>query len=175
MQQSAAERPLADLLSGLTLRPASWRKAALAVLASIAGVTAFIVLLDALLFRHSLPADYVAHYTSPLVPRMFAACLAALRDEIVFRLGLMTALVMLLTWRRGRLSPGWFVFAILAVQLVNVGGIVLADPLYGTLRFWLVGSVWGWLYWRHGGLAALAGHGAAHLALDPALLVVLRA
>lgn len=174
MAQSAAARSITDLLSGLTLRPASWRAAGLAVIASIAGVTAYIAILDALLFRDSLPPDYVARYTSPLVPRMFAACLAAVRDEIVFRLGLMTALVMLLSWWRGRLSPAWFVLAIVAAQSVNVGGIVMAVPLYGTLRFWLAGCVWGWLYWRHGALAALAGHGAVHLALDPVLLVLLR-
>ena len=174
MAQPASARSVTDLLSGLSLRPDNWRAASLAVVASIAGVTAFIALLDALLFRHSLPADYVAHYTSPLVPRLYAACLAAVSDEIVYRLGLMTALVMLLSWWRGRLTAAWFVFAILAAQFVNVAGIVLAAPLYGTLRFWLVGCVWGWLYWRHGWLAALAGHGLAHLALDPVLLVVLR-
>ena len=146
----------------------------MAVAASIVCVTAFIAILDALVFRQSLPPEYVANYTSPLVPRTFITCMAAALDEIKFRLVLMTALVMLLGWWRGRLSPAWFVAAILAAQFVNVAGIVLADPLYGTLRFWAVGSVWGWLYWRHGWLAALAGHGTTHLLLDPVLLALLR-
>ncbi len=174
MLRAARARTVPDLLSGLGLRPADWRKAALAVAVSIAFVTAWIALVDGVLYRQSLPTDYVAHYTGPLTPRMFAACLAAALDEVKFRLLLMTALVMLFAWWRGRLTPAWIVAAIVIAQFVNVGGIVLAAPLYGALRFWLVGCVWGWLYWRHGWLAALAGHGACHLLLDPVLLVVLR-
>ncbi len=174
MSEIADSRSFADLLSGLRLLPTSWGAAAIAVIASIVGVSAFIALLDAVLFRAILPPDYIAHYTSSLAGRTLAACLSSLRDELIYRLGLMTALVMLLALWRGRLSPAWMIFAILAVQFVNVGAIVLAEPLYGTLRFWLVGSVWGWLYWRHGALAALAGHGACHLLLDPVLLVLLR-
>lgn len=55
-----------------------------------------------------------------------------------------------------------------------MGLSVFADPLYATLRYWLVGAVWGWLYWRHGFLAALAGHGLSHLLLDPLLLRALQ-
>jgi hypothetical protein len=51
---------------------------------------------------------------------------------------------------------------------------VLHDPVYASLRYLAVGSVWGWLYWRHGWVSALIGHGAAHLVLDPLLLVGLR-
>jgi hypothetical protein len=141
--------------------------------ACIVGVTLFIALLDALLFRQSLPQEYVAVYTSPLLPRTLLNLLNAAIDEVKFRLLLMTALVMLLGWWRGKLAPGWFILAIIAVQFANVWDIVIAFPLYGTLRFWAVGCVWGWLYWRHGWLTALAGHSATHLLMDPVLLYLL--
>jgi hypothetical protein len=35
--------------------------------------------------------------------------------------------------------------------------------------------VWGWLYWRHGFVSALLGHGLCHLLLDPALRAALLA
>jgi hypothetical protein len=160
-------------LSGLRLLPVDWRRAGVALAACILGVTVFIALLDAALFRQSLPPDYIAAYTSPLMPRILLNCVSAALDEVKFRLLLMTALVMLLSWWRGKLSPAWFIIAILAVQLVNVWEIIIAFPFYGTLRYWAVGSVWGWLYWRHGWLAALTGHGATHLLLDPVLLWLL--
>lgn len=165
---------VAPLLSGLRLRPSDWRAAFIAVAAGIVGVTAFITLLDIVLFRAALPADYVAFYTSPLLPRTPLTCVLAAIEEVEFRLILMTALVMAIRWWRGRpLSPALFVAVILASQLANAGALVLADPLYGSLRYWAVGCVWGWLYWRHGWLAALAGHASAHLLLDPVLAFLL--
>jgi hypothetical protein len=87
----------------------------------------------------------------------------------------MTMLVMIMSWWRRPIPPLAFVVAILVSQFANVGGLVLAIPLYATLRFWMVGSVWGWLYWRQGWLAALIAHGTIHLLLDPLLALVLRA
>lgn len=165
---------LAPLLSGLRLRPPEWRRALVAVLASIVGVTAFITFLDIAIFRASLPADYVAFYTGPLMPRMLVTCVLAAIEEVQFRLILMTLLVVAVSWWRGRpLSPALFILAIILSQLANAGALVLADPLYASLRYWTVGCVWGWLYWRHGWLAALAGHGSAHLLLDPVLAFAL--
>jgi hypothetical protein len=161
------------LPGGLRLWPTDWRRAARAGLAAIAGVTAFIALLDGAVFRGALPADYVAQYTSPLWPRMGAMGLAAVREELVFRLGLMTALVWLLS-RRGRApSAVVFVFAIAAAQFVNIADTLVLAPLYGALRFWLVGCVWGWLYWRHGFATALAAHSLCHFALNPVLFGLL--
>ena len=158
---------------GLRLWPERLGPATLAVALSIAAVTVFIVGLDGL-FRAHLSADYVAFYTSPLWPRLPAICVMAALEEVKYRLVLMTALVSVaaLIWR-GK-PPAWvFVLIIIAVQAANVGHLVLADPLYGSLRYWLVGSVWGWLYWRHGWAAALVGHAACHLALDPLLMATL--
>ena len=160
---------IAPLLSGLRMRPPDWRRALVAVFASILGVAAFIALLDIAVFRAALPADYVAFYTSPLMPRTAITCLRAAMDEVMFRLILMTSMVIALSAWRGPLTPRLFVAVIVASQLADVGALVAADPVYASLRYWAVGCVWGWLYWRHGWLAALAGHGMAHLVLDPVL------
>lgn len=162
------------LPGGLRITAPDPGAAARAVALCVVGVTAFVVLLDGFLFRAHLSRDYVAFYTGPLFPRIFAMCLLACIEELKFRLLLMTALVALAALFRRKPPALWFVAAILAAQFANVGALVLADPLYASLRFWAVGSVWGWLYWRHGWLAALVGHGTVHLLLDPALLGVLR-
>jgi len=74
---------------------------------------------------------------------------------------------------QGRLTLPAVVAIIVAAQFANVGVLVVADPLYAGLRYWLVGCVWGWLYWRHGWLAAVAGHVLTHPVLDPVLYLVL--
>ena len=94
-------------------------------------------------------------------------------EEFKFRLVLMTGLTMAVALWQERVSNRQFIAIILASQLCLVWPMVLADPLYGALRFWTVGAVWGWLYWRHGWLAGLSGHASTHLLLDPLLFVAL--
>lgn len=137
------------LAGDLALLPASPRRAAVAVLASIAAVTAGIVLLDAVVFRRQLDPGYVSFFTSPLLPRMPVLCVFAAWEEVKFRLLAMTALVALARLVR-RDPPAVYVAIILLAQFANVGALVMADPLYAALRYWAVGAVWGWLYWRHG-------------------------
>ena len=161
------------LSGGLTLRPVEWRAASIAVLVVIAGVTGFVVVLDGLMFRHQLTPDYVRFFTSPLIPRLPLFSFLAAVEEFKYRLLLMTALVAVQKLVRGKLSPMNFIAAIVISQFVNVGAFVLADPVYAALRYWAVGCVWGWLYWRHGWLAAVIGHAACHLLLDPLLMQVL--
>ena len=161
------------LNGGLTLRPADWRAASIAVAFAIGGVTGFVLLLDGVLFRQHLTPDYVRFFTSPLIPRLPLLSLLAAIDEVKYRLLLMTALVALQKLVGGKLSPTAFIAAIVLSQFANVGFFVMADPVYATLRYWAVGCVWGWLYWRHGWLAAVTGHAACHLLLDPLLMQVL--
>ena len=161
------------LSGGLTLRPAQWRAAGIAVLCAIAAVTWFVLLLDGVLFRQHLTADYVRLFTSPLIPRLPVFSLLAVIEEFKYRLLLMTALVAVQQLVGIKLSPISFVGAIVISQFVNVGSFVIADPVYASLRYLAVGCVWGWLYWRHGWLAALTGHAVCHLLLDPLLMLVL--
>lgn len=154
---------------GLRLLPQNQRAAFGETLASIVAVTVFILVLDTL-FRNQLPAGYADLYASPLWPRTPLVCLMALVEEIKFRLVLMTVLIMAEVVLRGRASRSWIIAAIILSQLVNVWPWVLAYPLYAGLRYWLVGCVWGWVYWRHGWATAAAGHGTIHLLLDPLLM-----
>jgi membrane protease YdiL (CAAX protease family) len=168
------ESRIKPLLGGLSLFPEDKRAAARDVTIAVLAVAAVIVLLDAWLFRSHLPQKYVDFYTSPLVPRMFAVCAFALGEEIKYRLLLLTALVVLASAARIRLTASVFWAIIALSQFANVWALVLDDPLYGTLRYWAVGSVWGWLYWRRGWISAAIGHGVSHLLLDPLLLTALR-
>ena len=161
------------LSGGLTLRPPDWRAAGIAVVFAIAAVTASILVLDGLLFRQHLAPDYVRFFTSPLIPRLPLFWLLVAFEELGYRLLLMTVLVAGQKLLFGKLTPASFIAAIVLSQLANVGVLVLADPVYATLRYWAVGCVWGWLYWKHGWLAAVAGHAGSHLLLDPLLMQVL--
>ena len=159
--------------SNLRFLPCDWRAAAIAIALSIAAVTAFILILDCFLFRAHLPANYVAFYTSPLSPRLQAICVLAAYEEVKFRLLLMTALCVVVAAFWKQTPPGWcFMLIIIAVQFANVGAFILnnPDPAYTSLRYLAVGSIWGWLYWKHGWLSALIGHSSAHIFLDPLLL-----
>lgn len=155
--------------AGLGLLPADAKSAATATGLAMLGVGALVLALD-LAFRTALPPDYVTHYTAPLWPRVVFSCLGALKEELLYRLVLTTALAALpMLWGK-RAGTGWMIFAIAAAQLVNVEWLVFEAAPWGALRFWLVGCVWGWLYWRHGLVSALIGHGTVHLLLDPLLL-----
>ena len=161
-----------SLPAGLRLFPGDLNAALRATLGAVVGVSLFVVALD-LVFQAALPEGYRHFYTAPLTPRMLASCLGALKEELLYRLLLTTALAALpMLWGK-RAGPKWMVAAIVLAQLANVHALVLEVPPWGALRFWLVGCTWGWLYWRHGLASALVGHGAVHLLLDPLLLRLL--
>ena len=87
----------------------------------------------------------------------------------------MTTLVALIAALARKKTPALLILVIAAaVQFVNVAPLVVAFPAYGPLRYWAVGTIWGWLYWRHGLLAAMAAHAGTHLILDPILLIGFR-
>lgn len=161
------------LPGGLAMLPSDRRQAVLATAGAIAGVSLFVAVLDGWLFRGHLPAAYVDFYRSALLPRSLDMGLLAALEEVKYRLLVMTGLAALASVLGVRLNAVAFTAIILLAQFINVGALVVADPLYATLRYWLVGSVWGWLYWRHGWLSALAGHSICHLVLDPLLLIAL--
>ena len=137
------------------------------------GVTVFIVLLDAVLFHGRLDRGYVAFYTSPLAGRTIPMCLKALTEEVTYRLLMMTSIVVLIKAVRGAVSPMAFILAAIAAQLCGVWPFLLHDPLYASLRYLAVGTVWGLLYWKHGWITAASGHALTHLLLDPILAMAL--
>ena len=154
---------------GLRLFPREKGAAFRAAVLCIVGVTLWCVLLDVVLFKNSLPPVYRSFYTSPLWPRTLLASVQALSEELLYRLVLMTALVMLGVRLFGRLLTSWMVLSIVIAQFACVWLSVIEFPVFAALYFWLIGCVWGWLYWRHGWVTAAMAHCFIHLLLDPAL------
>jgi len=159
---------------GLGILPIKGKAALTAAACAILGVTVFVAVLDGVVFRSHLDAGYVAFYTSPLAGRTIPMCFKALSEEVTYRLVMMTAIVAIIRAVRGAVSPPAFVVAAVLAQFFGVWSYVLHDPLYASLRYLLVGTVWGLLYWKHGWIAAACGHTLTHLILDPLLLLVLQ-
>jgi hypothetical protein len=169
------------LVGGLRFWPKDWRAAVIVTVACMVSVAALVVFTD-WAFRPILSPGYVAVFGGPNLPRRILAYMAgAVGEETVFRLLLMSGLVAVgnLLWRGdGASRPALFVAAIAIAQAANVLPKLTepsspAEVVYDVLRFYVPGLVWGWLYWRHGFLAALTAHPACHLILQPALLLVL--
>lgn len=170
--RAAIEAGTASPVLPLRLFPEHPRNALRAIAASLAIVTAAGLILDVVVFRDRLPAWYIEHFRE-LSPRSVLTVSLWAATAEVYRGLLMTGVLAALSLQGGRPSAARFIFAIAAAQLVLVWPAVIADPLYGLLRCWAVGCVWGWLFWRHGWLSALAAHSAVHILLDPMLRIAL--
>lgn len=160
------------LPGGLRLLPRDQRAAAKASAACVLLACAIAVTADRIALP-MLPASYIEYYASPLWPRTLVTSLLSMREELLYRLGLQTLLAALPLLVRRQPGPAWMIGAIVLAQLANAGHWAFAAPPWGLVRFWLVGCIWGWLYWRHGFVSALVAHGISHLLLDPLLLAVI--
>jgi len=102
---------------------------------------------------------------------------AAVAEEVWFRLGLMTLLLWCITRLKGDRSPSdtmiWSVIVLSAIafaaahlpQLIayDAGSVVgIAGTLFGNV---LVGTLYGWLYWQKGIIAAMVSHFSVDLVL----------
>jgi hypothetical protein len=162
--------------NGLTGRPPSATVAtpsgdAYTVLVAAAGVAIAVLLLDAVFFRPILPNDYVAAITE-LSPsqRLLYYVPRALAEEILYRLGVMSALSWLLLKGLPAAMAYWITIA--TAQLINIATSVppptdIAVALYDGLRFFAPGVVWGYIYWKKGFAADASAHVATHLILQP--------
>jgi hypothetical protein len=166
---------------GLTLRE-GWRSLGVAVAAGLA-FGAWMALADATVLRGAVP--HVQHWMVGNLStgtRIALAWRGALFDEMVLRLGVVTAV----TWLAAAVAGvrGWrarwpaILFAAFAAWPMTVLPYLSAlDWSAGTaarevLLHGAAGTLWGWLYCRHGWLAGLCGHWAAHLALQPLLTLI---
>ena len=140
-------------------------------------------LANAIVFHGAVPAARVIEVrTMPLPSRILSYGLAVVVEELVLRLACMTALVALFVVAAGRRSDLCYYLAIAVVAFV-------AYPLWSHRYFaglqwsaltaarelalhFSATALWGWLYWRHGWLAAVTAHGAAHLTLEPLMGVL---
>jgi hypothetical protein len=150
-----------------------------------AGTALFIVILDAVVFRQILAADYVSVLREPLWARLVYFPIRAFMENTVYHLFALSLLALAFgtVWRKmdGSPSDGAFWAAIILSQVVNiVGNLVLIQPItpiilgYDTIRYVAPGCVWGYLFWRYGFATAEIGHVATHLFLQPAFNIWLR-
>jgi hypothetical protein len=155
--------------------PEYWPDAIWAVIAAICAVSATILICDVFIFRSVLPASYVSMFGGGGVrERTLIYVALAVGEEVIFRLGAMTAIALALKYfHHGRLTlPLVFVAAGIA-QGLNMLRIPMPDEAatfaYDAIRFWSPGLVWGWLYWRHGFVSNVAAHAGTHVILQPML------
>nr|WP_321358988.1 CPBP family intramembrane glutamic endopeptidase [uncultured Hyphomonas sp.] len=132
-----------------------------------------------------LPADMPALGFRGPVGGLLVSIAAGIGEEVWFRLGLMTLLVWAASrlLRQERLHPlmVWLIIVLtaLAFGLAHLPQLALfeaATPfsIWGTiLGNCAVGSLFGWLYWRYGLLAAMVGHFSADVVIHvlPALFL----
>ncbi|MFM5916826.1 MAG: type II CAAX prenyl endopeptidase Rce1 family protein [Novosphingobium sp.] len=168
----AASPSRISLPGGLRLVPADRPAALRAAICCILLACLIAVVADRIALS-ALPASYADFYNAPLWPRTLMTSLQSMREELVYRLGLQTLLAALPLLVRRQSGAAWMIGAIILAQLANAGHWAFAVPPWGMVRFWLVGCIWGWLYWRHGFVTALLAHGASHLLLDPLLLAII--
>jgi len=159
--------------------PENSKAAVVAIGVSIVGCTLAIVAIDAA-FRTSLTTQYLATFAQQpagLTPMMIGK---AAMEELVGRLllegGMLT--VAGLALRERKIGP-WLLLAIILAAQILILLPDLAAPagvtewVYDAVRFVGPGVLWGWLFWRHGFVAALLGHTGTHPLLDPALHALL--
>ncbi|HZP20211.1 MAG TPA: CPBP family glutamic-type intramembrane protease [Bauldia sp.] len=138
------------------------------------GVAAAVLMIDGYVFRASLPPWYATMLrTASTVDRLAYYLPRAVLEETIYRLLAVSAIAAGLLWGGLSETAAWWL-AIGVAQAINVAVSLPPPPdvltlLYDGLRFFAPGLVWGWLYWRHGFVAAVSAHCAAHLLLQPAL------
>lgn len=155
-----------------------------------AAVGAALVALEAALFLRHLPASMLALFEIPLWKRLLAGVVyGGIVEELLMRLFLMSLVAWLLGrwWKsaHGLPAPGAFVAAIVGVAVLFALGHLPATAVMAPLTDLLVaralllnglaGIAFGYLYWRHGLEAAMAGHISAHLVLQVPGVMLLRA
>jgi hypothetical protein len=170
-------RPFSDIDLPIGLR-CGLRSAVIAVVAGLL-FGAYMVAADALVFHAVIPGSQAELLLVPAAQRIVYFARGALIDELEFRLVLMTALVWLFVTLAGSQRQWCYWASILLAALVayplahwaylaalQPGALAIAREvsLHGA-----AGALWGYLYWRHGFVAAVLGHVSAHLTLEPLL------
>lgn len=155
-----------------------------------AAVGVAMVGLEALFFLRHLPASMRPLFEIPLWKRLLAGIVyGGITEELLIRLFLMSMVAWLMGkwWKttQSRPAPGAFWAAIVVVALVFGLGHLPATAALAPLTPLLVaralvlngvaGVAFGYLYWRHGLEAAMAGHMSAHVILQlPGIMLLTR-
>lgn len=146
-----------------------------------AAIGAVLVGIEAVFFLRHLPATMHPMFEIPLWKRLLAGILyGGITEELLMRLFLLSVLAWLLGrwWKttEGIPTPGAFWTAIFLAALLFGLGHLPATAAMAPLTQALVvralvlngvaGVAFGYLYWRHGLEAAMAGHMSAHLSMQ---------
>jgi hypothetical protein len=160
------------------------RKSPLVALAIGLAFGAYMAFADATIFRSAIPpAQRASIFDVPVIARIIGSSINAAEAEVVLRLICMTALVVLFV-AFAKQPRRWCYW--LAIMLCALVAYPAWDYLYFASLAWsplgcarelalhfAATTLWGWLYWRHGFLAALVGHLSAHLTLQPTLSMLI--
>ena len=169
---------IADLVRGKVDRLA-WRRVLTLAVPVGAGAAVLVVALDVAL------APFLPHTAAggsvPLAVRYLGSLYGAVNEELMLRLGLLTAIAWALargTRSRGTLARSllWAATLVAAVGFgaahlpavaatVPLDGVVIARTIGLNA---LLGTVFGWLYWSRGLGAAIAAHLVADLVIQTA-------
>jgi len=143
---------------------------------------AYMALADSFVFHNIIPPSQtalIANYSA--LGRIAYFLLPVIYEEITFRLILLTAIAWILVSLAGlRVWCFWaaiFLVALAAYPALHITYLETLQPstlvvLREILLHGAAGTLWGYLYWRHGLLAAMVGHLSAHLSLEPLLSVL---
>jgi hypothetical protein len=138
----------------------------------------YMALADATVFRSVVPASQTAIVAGASAMRRFVHfVIPATLDELQFRLVLVSAVTWLLTATFGRRDGCvWGAIVIVAVLYLGLHPAYLASlqptRLVVARELFLhvsAGILWGYLYWKQGLAASVAGHVSAHITLQPLL------
>lgn len=147
-------------------------------------VALYVAMIDTVLFRHALPADYVQlFHTNSLQNRFLYFMFRAFNENVIYRLFLFSTLAWLLTRaakvvKVASLPPYLLWAAMIAVQSINIAINVTAfapDPLafstlsYDLLRYVVPGVGWVWLFYRYDFVTTEIAAVGSHLFLQPIL------
>jgi hypothetical protein len=164
---------------GLTIRPHGAKHPVIVAAGVGLAVGAYMALADATIFRSVIPPSQTALLAGTTAAERIIAFLPfAVLDELVFRLVLMTALVWIFTKLSDpRARRYWEAIVIVALiylplhpgYLASLGPITSMVATRELFLHVFVTALWGYLYWKHGLAASIAGHMAAHLSLQPLL------
>lgn len=165
---------------GLRLEGHGTRRPALVGLLMALLVAAYVVALDAFLFRDLLAQDYVEVLGRPLAGRYAYFMIRAFNENVLYRLFTFSVLAALASAARGRRKlPFAIAFGLMILaQGLNIGVnvvLVSSQPLtpalfmYDALRYIVPGVVWACLFWRYGFFVAEVASVGCHLFLQPAL------
>jgi len=177
---------VASRRTGLAVRPHGAQPLLRGVLAGLAfGVYAAIA--DGVLFRAQVPAAQIASVVGiPAWQRIVVLVPLVVVDELVYRFGLLSAFVSILSAFRtasGKPTAQMFIVAIVADAVAYVvlhfahltGGTLLTPSIVAreVAVHVFAGCLWGLLCWRHGLATAIFAHASAHVALQPVLTALL--